>query len=432
MKKKTQIENGISKNIDTNRFLIITMTVSFVVVSVAVIAVIWVLLRDFALAVAENETRIILDRNLAIHTYFSHDLKPALFDLTEDFVDEDYFNPVWMSSTYAVRIIDDYYQQLSNLNYSYKEAAIDARSPQNEANEYEKAFLERLNQDPSLESQTEIRNIEGDPYFVSIRRGEVMEESCIKCHSTPDEAPKGMIDIYGPYSSFGRESGEVVSAISILIPLDQAYQTINDLSWTVAGIIVFAMAILYILLNWARVKMIMNPLKEISNQAELIIENRKHLGSQINLPGFKEVQQLVEAFNEMSTSLKQERNELERRVEKRTKELIKAKEQMEFMAKHDALTKLPNRWLFNEQTEQILRIARRTKKSCAILVIDLDNFKEINDQYGHLKGDEVIKEVGQRFRNVVRESDLVSRWGGDEFAIFLYDVSKNDNIITIM
>jgi predicted signal transduction protein with EAL and GGDEF domain len=65
-------------------------------------------------------------------------------------------------------------------------------------------------------------------------------------------------------------------------------------------------------------------------------------------------------------------------------ELQKAKEQMEFMAKHDALTKLPNRWLFDEQTEQMLRLARRTKKLCAILMIDIDNFKKINDRYGHL------------------------------------------------
>ncbi len=113
-------------------------------------------------------------------------------------------------------------------------------------------------------------------------------------------------------------------------------------------------------------------------------------------------------------------------------ELEVAKEQMEFMAKHDALTKLPNRWLFDEQTEQMLRLARRTNKSCAILMIDLDNFKMINDRYGHLIGDQAIKKVGQKFTNTLRESDLVSRWGGDEFAILLFDVVKNDDVIVVI
>jgi diguanylate cyclase (GGDEF)-like protein len=431
MNKKSQ-KNDVLKNIDTNSFLILLVTIFFALTSVGVITAVTVFLRNFALDIAKNETRIILDRNLAIHTYFSHDLKPAIFELTDEFVDEDYFDPVWMSSTYAVRMIDDYYQQLSYLDYSYKEAAIDARSPQNEANEYEKEFIEQLNQDLSLEAQSEIRDIEGDPYFVTIQRGEVMEESCLKCHSFPDAAPEGLIDKYGPYTSFGREPGEVISAISIAIPLDETYQKINDLNWTVAGIVVFAMAILFILINWVKVQLIMNPLKKISNQAELITENRKYLGSQIDSPGFKEVQEFVKAFNEMSESLRQERDELEKRVQERTIALNEAKEQMEFMAKHDALTKLPNRWLFDEKTKQTLRLARRTKKSCAILMIDIDDFKKINDRYGHLIGDQVIKEAGQRFTNILRESDLVSRWGGDEFAILLYDVEKTDDVIMVI
>jgi diguanylate cyclase (GGDEF)-like protein len=421
-----------SKNIDTNSFLIIVVTVFFILTSVAVITVVTLFLRNFALDIAKDETRIILDRNLAIHAYFSHDLKPALFELTEDFVNEDYFDPVWMSSTYAVRKIDDYYQQISNLDYYYKEAAVDARSPQNEANDYEKEYLEELNQDPSLEVQTEIRDIEGNPYFVTIQRGEVLDESCLRCHSSPDAAPEGLIEVYGPNSSFDRETGEVISALSIAIPLDETYQKINDLNWTIAVIIVLALAILFILINWTKAKLIMNPLKEVSDQAELITKNRKYLGSQINPPGFKEVQLFIKAFNEMSLSLRQERDELERRVQERTNELSQAKEQMEYMAKHDALTKLPNRWLFDEQSEKMLQLARRTKKACAILLIDLDNFKNINDRYGHLIGDQVIQEVGQRFTNILRESDLISRWGGDEFAILLFDVAKNEDVILVI
>ncbi len=78
------------------------------------------------------QNSLILDRNLAIHTYFNHDLKPAVFELTEPIIEDGYFDPTWMSSTYAVREIEGYFQDLNSYNFYYKEAAIDTRSPKNE------------------------------------------------------------------------------------------------------------------------------------------------------------------------------------------------------------------------------------------------------------------------------------------------------------
>jgi hypothetical protein len=114
-----------------------------------------------ALEEAESKTCIILDHNLATHTYFSHDLKPAVFKLTDPYISPDYFDPTWMSSTYAVREIDYYYRTLSGEDYYYKEAAIDARSPQNEADNFERDFIEALNADPSLVDQALVRTLNG-------------------------------------------------------------------------------------------------------------------------------------------------------------------------------------------------------------------------------------------------------------------------------
>lgn len=91
----------------------------------------------------------------------------------------------------------------------------------------------------------------------------------------------------------------------------------------------------------------------------------------------------------------------------------------EFLASHDALTKLPNRTLFQDRLRQALLSARRNNQRIALLFIDLDNFKSINDTLGHDYGDELLKEAALRLREVLRGHDTVARMGGDEFTAIL-------------
>jgi diguanylate cyclase (GGDEF)-like protein len=92
-------------------------------------------------------------------------------------------------------------------------------------------------------------------------------------------------------------------------------------------------------------------------------------------------------------------------------------------ALHDALTELPNRMLFNDRVGKAVRVARRDRSGGAVLLMDLDRFKEINDTLGHQKGDALLREVGNRLHETMRESDTVARLGGDEFAVLLPSVS---------
>lgn len=88
-------------------------------------------------------------------------------------------------------------------------------------------------------------------------------------------------------------------------------------------------------------------------------------------------------------------------------------------AHHDPLTGLPNRKLFDDRLDHAVLHGQRRKTTLALLYVDLDHFKPINDTYGHAAGDEVLKEVGRRLSAAVRDSDTVARLGGDEFAIIL-------------
>lgn len=98
---------------------------------------------------------------------------------------------------------------------------------------------------------------------------------------------------------------------------------------------------------------------------------------------------------------------------------IQSEEKIKFMAHHDALTDLPNRWLMDDRLEQQIASARREKRKFALLFVDLNKFKPINDTFGHETGDFVLKTFALRLSQILRQSDTVSRVGGDEYVIML-------------
>jgi diguanylate cyclase (GGDEF)-like protein/PAS domain S-box-containing protein len=105
-------------------------------------------------------------------------------------------------------------------------------------------------------------------------------------------------------------------------------------------------------------------------------------------------------------------------------ELKKAEEQVAFLAYHDKLTGLPNRAMFEELLDLALSRARRKELAVAVLFMDLDNFKLVNDSLGHEAGDELLQQMGTRLRQALRDMDVVARQGGDEFLLLLGDLER--------
>ena len=101
------------------------------------------------------------------------------------------------------------------------------------------------------------------------------------------------------------------------------------------------------------------------------------------------------------------------------------------LSQHDALTQVPNRLLGRSRIEQAMAQARRSGTQVALLFVDLDNFKAINDSLGHTAGDDFLRQVSQRLRDTVRQSDVVARQGGDEFLIGITDVTQPDWVSTV-
>ena len=176
---------------------------------------------------------------------------------------------------------------------------------------------------------------------------------------------------------------------------------------------------------------ILRPIMSLSAGANRIANSI--FGDEIKVQGDTELTDLAADFNQMSENLELliadrdsaledlgELNiELEKRVQERTVELQALNVEIARQAMHDPLTELPNRTLLLERLKQNIYLARRKESHVAFLMLDLNNFKEVNDTLGHPQGDRLLLDVASRLPTALRQSDTVGRLGGDEFGIVL-------------
>lgn len=240
---------------------------------------------------------------------------------------------------------------------------------------------------------------------------------------------EGVFDTYADITVSGEKYGRVeigfsTTAIQQLIAGTRAKSFgLGMLNLTLVGL--FSVALGYYLTRG---------LNALQRGAKQIAEG--DLGYQIDVQGKDELAQTAMAFNDMSAKLKhldEERAKkafeirelnraLEQRVVERTMQLQEVNQKLEHQALHDALTLLPNRLLFHDRLKNCLLAARRSREPFALIGMDLDLFKEINDSLGHHAGDLVLQHVARACHTVLRDSDTVARMGGDEFAILMPQV----------
>jgi diguanylate cyclase (GGDEF)-like protein len=204
-------------------------------------------------------------------------------------------------------------------------------------------------------------------------------------------------------------AGDRAALVAVLQrSIDEALAPARRLEVTLLGIFGGALVLSVVAGLWVS-RSVSRPVLLLAQEARRI--ERGDYSQPVTIAGTDEIGALATAFNKMVGAV------------------VEREERIRHQAFHDDLTGLPNRAFLRELLEKAIRAARRESRPLALLMMDLDRFKEINDTLGHQAGDAVLQEIGARIRATVRESDAVARLGGDEFAMLLPSVTGTSEAI---
>lgn len=197
------------------------------------------------------------------------------------------------------------------------------------------------------------------------------------------------------------------------------------------SILAFALAIFiaYVVAHKVQ-KWVSKPLLRLSKLSQQVVQSGNY-AVRSNIVSDDEIGRLSAAFNQMLQHIESRDQMLEKQVHRRTRELRKLAEDFRYRALHDSLTGLPNRALLLEEFNRAVSHANRVGKFFGVLLLDLDNFKTINDTLGHEAGDALLRKAATIIRTTLRGEDTVCRLGGDEFVVLLEDVESEQSLQSV-
>jgi len=247
------------------------------------------------------------------------------------------------------------------------------------------------------------QNLAGDPHIDELKTSTILQQGHL--FSSP------YLDVFEPVI----HEGEVLGQLMLRTNLAKGNNLLTQ--YVLVGLPVFAVYSLlaFLLVNGLQ-RLISEPIKSLASSMRTVSEE-KNYSYRVQKTSQDELGSLFDGFNEMLSE-----------IETRDKELQKNEARLGHLAHHDPLTKLPNRLLFHDRLDHSLARAKRMKSRLAILFIDLDRFKNINDSLGHDIGDKVLCAISERLNSRVREADTLARLGGDEFVIILEHLKRNDDV----
>lgn len=225
--------------------------------------------------------------------------------------------------------------------------------------------------------------------------------------------PEGEARVYSfVRMPFGRPEEGRFMVVGLSQPLAVVQGEVVELGRRILQILLVLSAVGVVLAAWVS-RVVTKPLAAMVSATQAFSEGRSH--GALPLDRTDEVGELARSFHDM-----------EQQIGRQMTELNTSRDVMSHLAHHDALTGLPNRRMFEQRLAHGVELSRRSGHSCALLFVDLDDFKAINDTHGHAVGDRVLQAAARTIVGAVRQADTVARLAGDEFTVLCENLDSPD------
>lgn len=241
------------------------------------------------------------------------------------------------------------------------------------------------------------------------------EEAVLSQPGTDDEEARVFAFVRMP---FGNADEGRFMVVGLSQPLAVVQGEVLDLGRSILKILL-VLSVVGVALAAGVSRLVTQPLQAMVKAAQAFSRGESHGALPVHRGD--EVGELARSFQDM-----------ERQISRQLAELNLSRDAMAHLAHHDALTGLPNRRMFEQRLGQVLELSRRSGRSCALLFVDLDDFKAINDTRGHAVGDLVLQAVARTIVGAVRQVDTVARLAGDEFTVLCENVDSEEAALQIV
>lgn len=241
------------------------------------------------------------------------------------------------------------------------------------------------------------------------------EDAVLSQPGTTDEEALVFSFVRMPFGSQGEGRFMVVGLSQ---PLATVQGEVLDLGRSILKILL-VLSVVGVALAAGVSRVVTQPLQVLVKAAQVFSRGQSH--GALPVQRSDEVGELARSFHDM-----------EQQISRQLTELSVSRDAMAQLAHHDTLTGLPNRRMFEQRLPQVLELSRRSGRGCALLFVDLDDFKSINDAHGHAVGDLVLQAVARTIVGAVRQVDAVARLAGDEFTVLCENVDSDDAALQIV
>jgi len=227
--------------------------------------------------------------------------------------------------------------------------------------------------------------------------------------------------------------GDQLGTIYLKVSTDSVKEKLRSFILSLL-LLLLAMVLLSYLLARIMQKYISQPILNLESISHQVSASQNY-SLRVPVVTHDEIGKLSRTFNDMLETIERrqrERDAAEEALQLNKRRLERAVKDLQYLANYDSLTQLPNRALCMDRIRYALKRASRTRTYAAILFLDLDHFKDVNDSLGHAVGDELLKASSKRLQELLRDEDTLARLGGDEFVIILNEVEDTEDIITVV